>query len=256
MSETDDSPLGRSFRILEVLAGAPDGLSLSEIAAATDLVIATAHRQLGTLAGVGLVNKVNARTFALGERMWRISAMMTGEADVATIVAPVLKDLVETFGETAFLARLTGGQVEILATRNPDQMGQSYVQPGRGMPLHAAASGKILLSLQNDAFIARYLTAPRQAYTANTRITEAEILDDVERSRRQRIAVCDNEFDPGILSYATPVLDPRTGLGYALTVFGLSERFSQIDQATIQSVLHEATERLRKNLRDRRQNIF
>ncbi|MFC0282201.1 IclR family transcriptional regulator [Camelimonas abortus] len=252
MSETDDSPLGRSFRILELLAGAPDGLSLSEIAAATGLVAATVHRQLGTLVGVGAVQKLNARVFTLGERMWRIAALMTGDADVATTAAPVLKELVDAFGETAFLARLVNAQVEILATRTPEGRGQSYVQPGNGMPLHAAASGKILLSMQSDEFVSRYLQLPRQAYTPNTRIAEDDIRRDIASARARKIAICDNEFDPGILSYATAVQDPRTGLCYALTVFGLADRFSQIPAETVETVLLAAGDRLARSLRDRR----
>lgn len=249
--EADDSPIGRSFRILEVLAGAPEGLSLSEIATATELVVATVHRQLATLTGVGLVRKVNARSFALGERMWRIAAVMTGDADVTSAAKPVLKELADTFGETAFLARLVGSQVEILAIGIPDSQGQSYVQPGRGMPLHAAASGKILLALQSDEFVDRYLKLPRQAYTQNTKIDEAEIRADIALARKRHMAICDNEFDPGILSYAGAVHDRRTGLSYALTIFGLADRFSQINPATVETRLLGACQRLGRALRDR-----
>lgn len=251
MNDNDDSPIGRSFRILEVLAAAPEGLSLSEIAAATDLVVATAHRQLGTLTGLGLVRKLNARSFALGERMWRIASVMNGDVDVATLAEPILKELTDSFGETAFLARLVGTQVEVLATSVPESQGQSYVQPGRGMPLHAAASGKILLATQSDDFIERYLALPRQAYTPGTKIAEADIRADIELARKRHFAVCDNEYDPGILSYSSPVLDRRTGMTYALTVFGLADRFSLVNPATIETRLIASSQRLSRSLRDR-----
>ncbi|KMO40972.1 hypothetical protein VQ02_06720 [Methylobacterium variabile] len=251
-SDADDSPLGRSFRILELLAASPEGLSLTEIATGSGLVVATAHRQLGTLLGLGLVRKVNARSFGLGERVWRLAHLMSGGADVVTVAEPVLKALVERFGETAFLAKLAGDQVELIATSHPDDFGKAYAQPGRGMPLHAAASGKILLSLQDDAFIDAYLKLPREAFTAATKIEERMIRADIAEARERRIAVCNNEFDPGILSYAAPVQDARTGLAYAVAIFGLAERFAQVDRATVEDALTEAARTLAQALRGAR----
>ncbi len=81
MSDQDDSPLGRALRIIELLAGAPEGMTLSEIAAATDLVMTTAHRQLATLTALGVVRKTKAeivdmiRAWAALEQKPRRSAL-------------------------------------------------------------------------------------------------------------------------------------------------------------------------------------
>jgi DNA-binding IclR family transcriptional regulator len=249
MSDNSDSPIGRAFRILEILAAAPEGLSLTEIADASGLVVTTVHRQVGSLVSLGLVRRSNARSFMLGERMWRLATAMTGGTDVAAAAEPILKELVDHFGETAFLARLVGDQVELMITAHPDAQGQAYAQPGRGMPLHAAASGKILLALQTEDFITDYLKLPRQSFTANTKVKEADIRADIARARQRHIAVCENEFDPGILSYASPVHDQRTGLSYALAVFGLAERFSKTSVASVETHLINASNRLSLALR-------
>ncbi|MGQ9367549.1 IclR family transcriptional regulator [Azospirillum sp. ST 5-10] len=249
MSEHDDTPLGRALRIIEILAAAPQGMSLTEIAAAADLVVTTAHRQLATLLSVGMVRKTNARTFVVGERMLKIAALISGGQDVAALAQPVLQDLVDRFGETAFLAKLDGSHVQLLATVLPDANGQAYAQPGRDMPLYAAASGKILLALQDEAFISQYLKLKRHAYTANTKTAEADIRADIEAARARHVAICDNEFDPGILSYATAVFDPRTGYPYAIAVFGLAERFSRVERATVETHLINAAQRLSRALR-------
>ena len=249
MSEQDDSPLGRSLRIIEVLATARDGLNLTEIAAAADLVVTTAHRQLATLVNVGLVRKTNARTFVLGERMLRIAALISGGEDVAAMAEPVLRHLVDRFGETAFLAKLDGTHVQLMATVLPDANGQAYAQPGRDMPLYAAASGKILLALQDEEFIGRYLKLKRHAYTPNTKTDEADIRADIAAARARHIAICNNEFDPGILSYASPVHDARTGQSYAIAIFGLAERFGLVNAATVETHLINAAQALSRQLR-------
>lgn len=249
MSDTDDSPIGRAFRILETLAAHPEGLALSEIATATDLVVATAHRQLSSLVGLGLVRKQNAKSFVLGERMWMLASRMTNGADINHAAMPILKELADHFGETAFLARLVGEDVEVMETCNPTAIGQSFALPGRGMPLYAAATGKILLALKDDAFLDEYMKLPRRAFTPNTKVEEADIRADLADIRRRHIAICDNEFDPGILSYATAVYDQRTRITYALAVFGLAERFSLISPAKVETQLLNAARKLGLSLR-------
>lgn len=249
MSDTDDSPIGRAFRILETLAGHPEGLALSEIAASTDLVVATAHRQLSSLVGLGLVRKQNAKSFVLGERMWMMASLMTNGADITHAAMPILKELADHFGETAFIARLVGEDVEVMETCNPTAFGQSFAQPGRGMPLYAAATGKILLALKDDTFLDAYMKLPRTAFTANTKVKEEDIRADLADIRRRHIAICNNEFDPGILSYATAVYDHRTKITYALAVFGLAERFSLISAAKVETQLLNAARKLGLSLR-------
>lgn len=248
MSELDDSPLGRATRIIELLAASPEGMNLSDIAAGTGLVVTTVHRQLATLTALGLVRRTRAKTFVVGDRMTRIAALLSGGADVATLAEPVLRDLVDRFHETAFLARLDGTHVQLMATVLPDANGQAYAQPGRDMPLYAAASGKILLALQDEAFINQYLKLKRHAYTPNTKTDDADIRADIERARARHIAICDNEFDPGILSYACAVLDPRTSQAYALCIFGLAERFGKVSPATVETNLINGAERIRRSL--------
>lgn len=249
MSDVDDSPIGRAFRILETLAAYPEGMALSEVATSTDLAAATVHRQLSSLIGLGLVRKQNAKSFVLGERLWMLASHMTNGADITNAAIPILKELADHFGETAFLARLVGEDVEVMEICNPTASGQSFVQPGRGMPLYAAATGKILLALKDDAFLDTYLKLPRQAFTPFTKIDEAEIRADLTSIRHRHIAICDNEFDPGILSYATAVYDQRTKLTYAIAVFGLAERFSLINPAKVETQLLNAARRLSLSLR-------
>lgn len=249
MNDVDDTPIGRAFRILEILSAHPDGLTLSEVAAAANLVVATVHRQLNTLVSVGAVRKLNSKAFVIGERMWVMASQMTNGADITHSAAPVLKDLADRFGETSFLARLAERNVEVMSTCTPTAFGQSFVQPGRGMPLYAAATGKILLALSPDSFIDDYLTLPRTAFTPNTKVDEADIRAEIAAVRERHVAICNNEFDPGILSYAAAVEDRRTGITYALAVFGLADRFSAIDRTTVETQLLNAAQRMSLSLR-------
>ncbi|MDO9524689.1 MAG: hypothetical protein Q7J57_03980, partial [Gemmobacter sp.] len=59
------------------------------------------------------------------------------------------------------------------------------------------------------------------------------------------------EFDPGILSYATALRDGRTGEPFSLAIFGLKDRFGQIDAATVETALISAGQKLSRRMRGR-----
>ncbi len=240
----DDSPLGRAFRLLEVLASHPEGVTLSEVARESGLAVPTAHRQLASLASCRIVRKTESKTFVPGEALWRIISLFTNGADIVQPAVAILTELADRFGETAFLARLNGHDVEIMTTCTPTAVGKAYAQPGRGMPLYAAASGKVLLASQSDEFIDGYMALPRHAFTPHTQIDEASIRAEIARVRERRIAICENEFDPDILSYATAVVDPRTNVVYAIAIFGMTERFGIIPRANVETQVIYAAQRL------------
>lgn len=248
MENLNDTPLGRAIRIVEILAARPDGLTLTELASAAELGVTTAHRQLASLQALGLVAKGVGKSFVTGDRTRRIAALLAQGRDVGALAEPILRNLADRFGETAFLARLDDGRVQLVASAFPDSDGQAYAQPGRDMPLHAAASGKILLAQQSDEFIETYLRSPRQAYTSATKTDAEAIRADLALARARHVAVCDNEFDPGILSYATALRDNRTGEAYSLAIFGLKDRFGGSEPATIEAALIEAAVRLSRAL--------
>ncbi|SAI19454.1 transcriptional regulator [Bordetella ansorpii] len=243
-ASADDSPLGRAFRVIELLASHPEGLTLSEVARESGLVVTTAHRQLASLIACGVVRKTQSKSFVAGEALWRIASLMTNGADIVQRAAAILTELADRFGETAFLARLNGHDVEIMTTCTPTAVGKAYAQPGRGMPLYAAASGKVLLAQQDEAFIEEYLKLPRNSFTSRTLIDAADIRAEIDRVRQRRLAICENEFDPGILSYAAPVVDPRTGSVYAIAIFGMAERFGAIPGAQVEAQVLYAAQRL------------
>lgn len=248
VNDLDDSPIGRAFRLVEVLARNPEGQTLSEIALEAGLVVTTAHRQLNTLVNCGIAKKTAGKSFVPGDRLWSIVSNMTKGADIAQKADPILQELADRFGETAFLARLNGHDVEIMSVCTPTGLGRQYAQPGRGMPLYATSSGKVLLALQSPEFIEDYLRLPRRGFTPDT-ITDSDALrSHLATVSERQFAVCNNEFDPGILSYAAAVIDPRTSNAYSIAVFGMAERFSQIAASTTETQIVYAAQRLASSL--------
>ena len=239
--------LTRYATVLDALAAAPGGLSLIEVVRATGLPRGTAHRLLGALRGVGFIaGRDGRKVYVLGPRLLRLLHLGQAPAAVEAAVRPLLDGLTARFKETAFLAKLTGREVRSVAMKTPDSESQSYVQPGRVMPVHAAASAKAIWAYQDAGPLEAILAEPRARFTEKTRSGEVELRTDLEQVRQNGFAVCDGELDPGVLSYACPVHLDGAGVLYAIGMVGLSQRLGRFDAREVVAALQAAAETFAK----------
>jgi DNA-binding IclR family transcriptional regulator len=241
--------LSRYAAVLDAVAARPGGLSLTETMQATGLPRGTVHRLLGALQDVGyLANQDSRKIYVLGPRLKRLLHLGVSPASLDAVARPILDGLVEKLGETAFLAGLVGVGVESFATAVPSREGQSHVHPGRDMPIHAAASAKAIFAFQDSSLIARALERPRTRYTEDTRVDAADVQRDLAAVRRKGYAVCANELDPGVLSYAVPVRVEGAGVLYSVGVVGLSARLARYTEAQLAGDLRAAAQSLSARL--------
>jgi DNA-binding IclR family transcriptional regulator len=212
--------LARYALILEIVAASRTGLSLTEIMRGTGLSSGTMHRLLNALLDVGyLAQPEGQKTYHLGPRLIRLFHLAHSRATLAALVQPVLQELVTRFGETAFVAKLNGNGVESVASAMPENYHQSYVQPGRVMPINAAASAKAIFA---------------------TVVDHAQLRRDLEQVRVQGFAVCADELDSGVLSYACPIHLPGAGVIYSVGMVALKRRLMEFDKREVIGALDDA----------------
>lgn len=241
--------LGRYALVLETLAASPDGMTLTELISATGLPRGTLHRLIGSLREVGYIAPRDGRkVYGLGPRLMRLLHLGTPPASVSALAWPMLQELSERFGETAYLAKLTGTHVESAAMVVPDTGGQTFVQPGRVMPIHASSSGKAIFAFQDAELLDKVLEEPRERYTASTVTEDSAVRADLENVRRQGFAICINELDPGVASYACPVRLDGLGVIYAVGLVGLEERVGRFASAEIVAALSDVANHLETRL--------
>ena len=240
-SERHDSPLGRYVRILECVAAARAGLTLTGIAQELGLQAGTVHRLLRGLVELDLLRtRAGSKRYVPGRRLRSLLHLTMDMAEYSESAQSILNRLVGEFGETAHLARLNGDCAESVLMEQPLGSDRAFVQPGRRLPLHAAASGKAILAFQDEDFIARYLARPRARYTQRTKVDEADIRREMTRIREDGMAVCENELDAGVLSYGHPVPAVDGHVLYSVGITGLADRFHLVARSRIRERLSEA----------------
>lgn len=244
--------LSRYAFVLDTVAQASRALPLAEIAERTGLPQATVYRLVHALLHVGFLAQGERRKhYIVGPRLLRMLCTATPRGAVRQIAQPILERLASDFGETAYIAKLEGAEVETLAIALPDGgEKQAFVHPGRNMPFNAAASAKAILAFADDPLVKDILAKPHVRYTARTKTTEHEIAAELTTIRQQGFAVCDQELDPGVLSYACPVRVGGTGVVYALGVVGFADRLRDSPSDVIVSSLKNAAETLSNAIQD------
>jgi DNA-binding IclR family transcriptional regulator len=129
----------RSFRILDLLSRSPAPLGTSDVARRLRLAKSTVHGLLRSLEAVGAVEEVQRR-YRLGPAVERLAAI----GELRRRWRPVLVQLAEETGETAFLGQPRAGRVaivdEVLGVGAPIISGPA----GRLLPATAGAIGRVL----------------------------------------------------------------------------------------------------------------
>lgn len=241
--------LDRYAAILELLAGSPEGLTLSEISAGCGFARATAHRLIGSLQSARFVRaKGRRKLYVLGDRLLRLIQVADDPMALSLTTRPILERLSGLLRETAFVAKLVGERIETVLVVTPADREQSFVYPGRVMPVHAAASGKAILAFQSPETIRRMLERPRERFTTATLVEASDVLEDLRATQARGYAVCDGEFELGVLSFACPILLRGEGVLYSVGVVAPVPRLRLLPRPDVITAIRSASESIATRL--------
>jgi DNA-binding IclR family transcriptional regulator len=217
-----DSPLDRYFRVLEVVANFPHGVTLVQMVEVLGLPKTTVHRLLRGLVTSGALAALTPRygPYVLGSRFLNI--LYSGMPDdwIDWLARPILKELVERTGETCFIARMSDFNIHSVAMVTPENDVRSYVLPGRILAPHGASSAKAILAFQSEAIVRAMLPSPLPAITDNTKTRLKDVLSEYEEIRQTNLAYCVGEDIPGFAGIASPIHLPSIGVKYSVAITG------------------------------------
>lgn len=214
--------LVRALAILNRLAAADDGVTLTEVAQQVGLSASTAHRLLTTLEQERYVH------FDAERRLWSVGvqSFVAGSAFLKTrsLVGTArshMRRLMEESEETVNLAVEDEFEAIYLSQVECRQMMRAFARPGGRVPLHCSSVGKALLSAMPDASLAKMLHRqglPR--LTVKTLITTAALRDDLALARDRGYAIDDEEHAVGLRCIAAVIFNESADPIAALSLSG------------------------------------
>lgn len=246
--------LGRAIAILNHLAQADGGASLTETGNAVGLAASTTHRLLTSLESERYV-RFDAET-----RLWSIGvqAFITGNGflrtrDLVRLARPHMRALMEASGETVNLAIEDQGAAVYLAQVECREMMRTFARLGARVPMHCSGVGKALLSALDDPALTRHIA--RHGLTQMTVRTATSLDDlraDLSAARTRGYAIDDEEHAVGLRCVAAPIFNEHGDPLGAVSLSGPMARITDARIATLGGLVEQAAARIMGEIGGRR----
>lgn len=232
--------LVKAMAVLELLAEAPDELSLGDIATRLELNKSTCHRILTTLAAGDFVERPAPGSYRLGIGAFRIGSAMARRLSVRERALPAMQDLYRSTGETVFLLVLRGDEAVCVERLDGRYAATHILRVGGTLPLHLGAGPRLLLSTLTDDQVESYLAGPLQHRTSPTQPTADELRDAVRRIRRDGYSVSKDDVELGVKALSVPLRDHTGEIIAALSISGLTAHLPESEQDNQLALLRSA----------------
>ena len=199
--------IARGFDVLKAFDRSRPSMSLSEVAAATDLARPTARRILRTLTMLGYVRASNGG-FELTPRVLELGVTYVQSLGLWDVARPHLEDLVAKTHESSSVAQLDGSDIVYVARVAVPKIIALAVHIGTRFPAPATSLGKVLLAgLEPDALDKALAEPSRAGVAPRWQPDRAELETVLREVRAQGWALTDEQLASGIRSVAAPVRD-------------------------------------------------
>lgn len=234
MSTLANAAAVRAFRLIDILAKAGRPLTLAEMVTEIELPKQTVHRILKQLEGAGLITRTDTHHHyecsALVRRMAINLLMTSGPAAARHAILLKLSDAVQ---ETCNLTMSSGEDIVYLDRVEANWSLRYSLSVGSRVPYHCTATGKMLLSLLAKPQRERLLEQlPLRRYTERTYTDRGQLRSELQVIRRRRFSLNNEEFKPGMIAIAVPVMLDRTHVCAAIAIQTTTERMdtAQLEQ--------------------------
>ena len=216
----------RAIAILYLLAERGDA-GVTDVATALGVHKSTAFRLIAALEAGSLIEQDGGRgKYHLGRGVLRLAGATAGRLELPTESRPVCRQLAANLGEAVNVAILDSGEATSILQEYATSAitGRNWI--GQRIPLHATATGKILLAGMDAVALKESLASELHRYTPAT-VTESTLLEaELAAVREQGWATTTEEFEIGLNAVAAPVRDATGDVVAAVGVSGPTYRLS------------------------------
>src|SRR5207253_3794115 len=191
---SDASPVksaDRTLDILDLLAGEPRGLTISEISIRLSFARSSTHGLVHTLESRGYLSQDGGRRYQLGARLVQLGLNAGDRLELRSVARRSLERLVAATHDTAMLAVPAHGEllyVDKVLSDARDVRTDPRVASRR--PLHCSSLGKALLAALDDESVLTIVEAMGlEQVTEYSLADRDELLADLALTRRRGYAV-------------------------------------------------------------------
>lgn len=195
----------KTFDVLLAFTPESPRLTVSQVAARTDMTRASARRFLMTLADLGYL-RADGPYFELTPRALNIGRSFLANLALPDIAERHLKSLAAELNETTSLCILDGPDVVYVAcVASPRLLGVS-INVGTRFPAWATSMGRVLLGALSEAELKEYFDSVQlRRYTERSIGSLDQLRAEVETARSKGWSMVSQELEEGLRGVAVPV---------------------------------------------------
>ncbi|WP_447894693.1 MULTISPECIES: IclR family transcriptional regulator domain-containing protein [unclassified Vreelandella] len=225
------SALASGLEVIQAFDDAHPRMTLSEVAARTDMNRAKARRFLLTLHALGYVRK-HQRYFELTPKVLQLGYSFLSANNYRSVIQQFLEDITARTGESSSLGQLDGDEVIYLArSAAPHRLMAITLSIGTRLPAAHTSMGHVLLAQLPEQALEEYLERiALKRYTDKTLVDKTALKKRLHAVREQGYAVADQELDSGLRSLAVPAFDAS---GRLLGAINISTNAARVDMDTL-----------------------
>ena len=207
-------PIIRALSILRAVAVADHGLNLQEVAERARLPLTSAHRIVAVLTEQDfLTRSPTNRRYFIGPGARELSERAAAPASGSLGRNPALEEAAHATGETVFLTELIEGRAVCVALIEAARPLRLILRIGQELPLHTAASARVLLADLPDDEVRRMLARrPDGPHSIDA------VVEHLDLVRARGYDVCDDEPDIGVWAVSAPIRHASGRVRASLTI--------------------------------------
>jgi IclR family pca regulon transcriptional regulator len=219
--------LRRGLAVLKAFAKHHEAMTISEVAAETDMAPASARRMLLTLADLGYVEQ-HGKRFRVAPKVLDLGYSYLSSMPLWQIVQPVLERLAETFGLSCSASVLDGCDILYAFRATHGDFSSVLVSTGTRQPAHVTAMGRVMLaSLPADKLNEIVARIDFRPLTVNSVSKPSELLKIIDNVRMEHYAIVDEELEIGLRAIAVPIRNRQGVVIAAINAAGRSRSLTR-----------------------------
>ena len=231
----------RTFDVLELLVGRPDGMTVTEISKRLELPISSSHNLLQRMVIAEVATVTEELRYSLGPRAVRLGIRIVDGLEVRAISRRYLQELARETGDDIYLAVPFGRRVAYVDRFPGSRPVTVDIRLGQSLFLHATSVGK-LFAAYDKQLRRRVLAEERPRLTEHTLVEVESLERELTAILEQGYAVSREEAIVGVVGIAVPIRADHGAVVAAIHISALSNRMSgQAERSLVDAAAATAT---------------
>lgn len=235
----------KCFSMLELFAKSKNPLGISEISKSLSYHKSTVFNILYTLVDLGILENEHENKFRFGTRLYLLGKAAGMSSELIMTVHPFLDEINRKTKLSAFFGMRNGLKAIILDKGDSAYDIKISSEIGMRIPLLAGAGGKMLLAQMPDEEVDDILSKNElKRFTRYSCINKKKYKEMIRKTRKDGIAIDDEEYIEGIRAIAAPVSLKIGNNAVAIWAVGLKRQVKDKDLPMYSEILKEIVKKI------------